>query len=329
MRVQFLCVFIGALLLVACGGDPAAGDASALSKKSSKKSWRLAVVPKGNSHEFWQAVRRGAEAADAEFDDITVEYKGPATENDLTQQKELLELHLTRGLDAIGVAPVDGTAMAPIIDTAAAQAVPLVVFDSGTAAKNFGSFIATDNEAAGRKAGEEMLRRLGDAGGKIVVLRYKIGSISTEKREKGFLDVVKAADNIEILSADQEGAGKEKEVSQNLLVKFGAQADGIYTPNESTTTGMMLALRESGGYTGKLVHIGFDSTSEIVSSIQNKEIAAVVVQNPVRMGYLTVVTLRALLSGTAVEKVIDTGSELVTTDTLANPEIRALVGLKP
>jgi len=309
-------IILCTLLSAGCGDQ--SGD---------EAGWSVAVIPKGNSHEFWQSVRAGAMKADAEFDDLTVDFKGPASENDLTQQKELFELNLTRGVDAIGIAPVDGAALGPMIDSAAGQGIPVVVFDSGTSAETFASFIATDNYAAGRKAGEAMVEALGGAG-KVVVLRYKVGSASTEKRERGFLDVLADHPEIEIISDDQEGANKEKATSQNLLVKHGEAVDGIYTPNESTTTGMMLAMREGGYYDRDIVHIGFDSTSEIITSIQDGEIAAVVVQNPVQMGYLTVVTLRKVLAGEAVAETVDTGSELVTTETLQRPEIRALVGLE-
>lgn len=323
MRIATPLVLLATVLLVlaACGGEPEAAGGDSESKR-----WSVAVIPKGNSHEFWQSVRSGAEQAEAEFGDIAVDFKGPANENDLTQQKELFELGLTRGVDAIGIAPVDGQALGPVIDSAAGQGIPVVVFDSGTTAETYASFIATDNYAAGRKAGAAMVARLGGEG-KVVVMRYKVGSTSTEKREQGFLDVIGEHAGIEVISDDQEGATKEKEVAQNLLVKFGEQATAIYTPNESTTTGTMLAMREGGYYAKGIVHVGFDSTSEIVKSIQAGEITAVVVQNPVRMGYLTVATLRAALAGEAVESEIDTGSEVVDSDSLQRPEIRALVGL--
>ena len=315
-------VGVAVLLLQACGEQ--AGDTTG---EAGAKTWTVAVIPKGNSHEFWQSVKAGAAKADAELADISVDFKGPATENDLTQQKELFELNLTKGVDAVAIAPVDGSALGAVIDSAKGQGIPVVVFDSSTTAETYASFIATDNYAAGRKAGEEMVRRLGESG-KVVVLRYKVGSASTEKREQGFLDVIGEHPGITVISDDQEGAGKEKEVSQNLLLKFGDQATGVYTPNESTTTGMMLAMRESGAYAKGVVHVGFDSTSEIVTSIQDGEIAAVVVQNPVQMGYLTVTIMHDILSGKPVEKTVDTGSELVTRESLEKPEIRSLLGIK-
>lgn len=311
-------VLLTTLFVAGCGGDKAEDDG--------QTRYRIAVIPKGNSHEFWQSVKAGAEGAAAELGDVDLTFKGPATENDLTQQRELFETHLTRGTQAIGIAPVNGDALGPVIDTANGRA-PVVVFDSGTSASHTASFIATDNLAAGRKAGEELVRLLPN-GGKVVILRYKSGSISTEQREQGFIDAITAAGNFEIVSDDQEGAGREKEIAQTLVQRFAGDVQAIYTPNESTTTGMMLSLREAGAYASDLVHIGFDSTPEIIASIQNNEIKAVVVQDPVAMGRLTVITLRAVLAGETVEPVIDTGSQLVTTETLADPALRSLVGLE-
>ena len=301
-----------ALFAAGCGGDKQAAGPSAESG-----SMTIAVIPKGNSHEFWQSVKAGAERADAELADVTVEFKGPSPEDDVTAQKELFQQKQTKGVNAIGIAPVDGNALGPAIDAAVAEGMTVAVFDSDTSATSHVSFIATDNYAAGRKAGAEMVRLLGEDGGKVIVLRYKAGSISTEKREKGFLDVIGEAANIEVLSSDKEGAQVEKATSQNLLVKFGDQIQGVYTPNESTTTGMMLAMREAGLYAKGVIHVGFDSTSQIEQSIRDDEIKAVVIQDPEQMGYLVVTTLHAALTGKPVEKVIDTGSQLVTKASLS------------
>jgi ribose transport system substrate-binding protein len=99
---------------------------------------------------------------------------------------------------------------------------------------------------------------------------------------------------------------------------------GIFTPNESTTFGMLLALRKAG-LAGKVRFVGFDASEKLVQAVRTGEIDALVVQRPFEMGYLAVKTMVSFLKGKPVDKRIDTGSTLVTRDNLDQPEIKALV----
>lgn len=314
------------LLAAGCGTSSSADDAQAGAADAAADQLRLAVIPKGHSHQFWQSVEQGVEQADAEFDDVTVEFRGPTKENDPTEQKKLFEVKQVAGLDGIAIAPADGTILGPAIDRAVDAGTPVVIFDSGAEAERFAAFVGTDNYNAGAMAGQAMVDALGGKGD-VVVMRYKTGSVSTEQREQGFLDVIAEHDGITVLSADQEGANKEKQVAQNLLSTHGAEAEGVYTPNQSTTIGMISALREQGYYDKGMVHIGFDHAPEILASMQAGGLRAYVTQNPVRMGYLTVATLRQAVRGEAVDENVDTGAYLVTPESLSDPAVRAVLGL--
>lgn len=313
------------LLLTACGGGSNPGSSvqgpSAVASVAPK---RVAVIPKGNSHEFWQAVRRGVELADAADASVTVEYKGPEKENDPAQQKALVETYLSTGIDAIGLAPNDSATLSEVVDLAKAQGKPVVIFDSGIGTDSYDSFIATDNRLAGKMAGEHLAQML-NGQGKVILVRYQTGSASTEAREAGFLEAMAANPGITLISQDQEGANREKEVAQNLLARFGSEVTGVFTPNESTTRGMMLALREGGYYAKSVAHIGFDVTPELVASVKAGELKGFVIQNPVKMGFLTVKTISARLAGKVVQKSIDTGAVLVTPENIDDGQVQKIM----
>ena len=148
---------------------------------------RIAVIPKGTTHVFWQTVEKGARAGEAEAN-VAVLFKGPLQENDRAQQIALVQQFLGEGVDALCLAPLDRTALVPSVAQARALGIPVVIFDSnldGTSGRDFTSFVATNNEAGGRLGGEHLAKLLGGAG-KAVLLRYGVGSASTEAREAGF-----------------------------------------------------------------------------------------------------------------------------------------------
>jgi ribose transport system substrate-binding protein len=193
------------------------------------------------------------------------------------------------------------------------------------------SFIATDNFKGGQLAGQELGRLLGGKG-KVAMLRYQEGSASTTRREEGFLDAMKKFPGIEIVSSNQFGGATTEtayRASENMLapLKNGdvrLTVNGIFACNESTTFGMLRALQD-GRFAGKVKFVGFDASQKLIDALGAGEINALVVQNPMKMGYLGVRTLVEHLDGKPVEKKIDTGAALVTKANMAQPEINDLL----
>ena len=187
---------------------------------------------------------------------------------------------------------------------------------------------ATDNEAAGKTGGEALASRVGK--GNVVLLRYQEGSASTANREKGFLEAVAAHPDIKLVSDSQYGGATTEtaeKTSESLLASLNAAqgaVQGVFAPNESTTFGMLRALRQSG-LVGKVHLVGFDASDKLVQGVRAGDIDGLVVQRPFEMGYLAVKTMVAHLRGQAVEKRIDTGSMLVTKDNLDAPDVQALI----
>ena len=168
--------------------------------------------------------------------------------------------------------------------------------------------------------------------GKVVLLRYAEGHDSTTRREEGFLAAIKASPGIEILSANQYG-GADVEGSykrgETVLSRYkrpdgSLDVDGIFCPNESGSFAMMRVLQDNG-WAGKVRFIGFDASDNLVKGLRNGHLEALVVQDPVRMGYLSVKTMVQHLRKEKVERRIDTGVHLVTRDRMDEPEMKNLL----
>jgi ribose transport system substrate-binding protein len=176
-------------------------------------------------------------------------------------------------------------------------------------------------------AADELGRQLGGKG-KVILVRYAEGSASTGDRETGFLERLKSKwPAIQVISSDQyAGTTREtaKRASENLLNRFGNEVQGIFTPSEGSTFGMLLALQDLGK-AGKVVFLGFDATEVFVEAIRKRQLHGIVVQNPMRMGYLAVKTLADHLFGKSVEKRIDTGAMVITLDNIDSPEAKELL----
>jgi ribose transport system substrate-binding protein len=315
--------YIAVLSLVLGGLLPVAGADTA---------YTIAVIPKGTTHEFWKSINAGAIKAQRELaaqgTKADIIWKGPFREDDRDQQIQVVENFMARRVSGMVLAPLDYQALVKPVHNAILAKVPVVVMDSDLKSDEYVSFVATDNYKGGRLAGEEMGRLLGGKGN-VILLRYAVGSASTEAREAGFLDVLRTNfPGIKIISSDQHaGATRELayQTSQNLLNRFGREANGIFCPCEPPTIAMTKALRDLGKAGGKVKMIGFDAGSQSVQDMKNGDVQALVVQNPMLMGYLGVMTLVKHLRGEKVEKRIDTGVVLVTPENMNQPEIKELL----
>jgi len=289
----------------------------------------IAVIPKGTTHEFWKSIHAGAVKAERELNVKTI-WKGPLKEDDREQQIRVVENFISQRVSGIVLAPLDDVALRGPVSAAMKAGIPVVIMDSGLKSEDYVSFVATDNYKGGMMAGEYLASLL-NGEGKVVMLRYQEGSASTMEREKGFLDAIAKFQGIRVVSANQYGGATTEsayKASENLLnpLKQGGKLtiDGIFCPNESTTFGMLRALQD-GGLAGAVKFVGFDSSEKLVEALRNGSIHGLILQNPMKMGYLGVKTLVAHLRGEKVEKRIDTGVTLVTRENMDQPQIRELL----
>ena len=296
------------------------------------ETYQIAAIPKGTTHEFWKSIHAGAEKARLELATegiaVNVIWKGGLKEDDREAQVQIVENFIGRQVNGIVLAPLDRRGLVAPIETAVRSKIPVVVIDSAVASKAPSSFIATDNREGGRIAARG-LGRLLDGTGNVILLRYDVGSASTEEREAGFLEVMqKDFPAIKLISTDQHaGATRDtaKRAAENLLNRFGPGVNGVFTPNESSASGMLLALRDAGLAGGKVKFVGFDASETLKAGLKAGDLQGVVVQNPFRMGYLGVKAVVAVLRGQKVEPVVDTGVAFATRDNMNEAAIAELL----
>jgi ribose transport system substrate-binding protein len=317
-------VFAAALLMAAtaCGG----GSAPA----SSGNSISVAMIPKGTTHYFWQSIHAGANRAAKELG-IEVIWRGPLREDDRDSQVSEVEGFISRGVSGIAIAPLDEAALVGPINDAMGKKIPVVIFDSGLNGENYVSFVATDNVKGGRLGGERLIEAMGGKG-KVVLLRYAEGHDSTTKREEGFLAAMAAHPGVEVVSSNQyvgtdvEGAYKRTEsiLSSYKKADGSLTIDGIFCANESSTFAAMRVLKDNG-WAGKLHFVGFDSSDNLVKGLQDGTLDGLVLQDPVKMGYLAIKTLVAHIRGEPVERRIDTGVQVATRENMEQPGMKELI----
>jgi ribose transport system substrate-binding protein len=291
----------------------------------------IAVVPKGTTHEFWKSIQAGAMKARMELAEkgirANVLWKGPLKEDDRDQQIQVVENFMVRRVNGIVLAPLDSKALIRPVQNAQKAGVPVVIIDSGLESDDYVSFVATDNYKGGQMAGEHLAKLLGGKG-RVILLRYAVGSASTEAREKGFLEALGKHPDIRLISSDQY-AGPTRETSyqasQNLLNRFGREVDGIFCPNENSTIGMTMALRDIGRAGGQVKMVGFDAGSQSVADMKSGDVQGLIVHNPLFMGYQGVMTMVEHLQGKKVEKRIDTGVVLVTKENMDEQSVKELL----
>ena len=319
----------GMIVPPARGGMRGAPGSESTTPDEAKK-YTFAVIPKGTTHEFWKSVHAGAENAAKELGDVKILWKGPLLENDRDGQISVVQDFVTKKVDGICLAPLDKQALVDAVKDAHAANIPVMIFDSALQDESLiVSYVATDNYKGGQLAAARLAESLEDKGN-VIVLRYNTGSESTEQREEGFLKELKERHpQIKVISSD-EYAGTTPESSldkaMQVLTKHKNDVNGIFAVCEPNAAGVLKALEETG-LAGKVKFVAFDPNKELIQGMADRKVHGIVLQDPVTMGYESVMRLAAQIKGEKVEKRIGTGEYVATPDNMTTPEMDKL--LKP
>jgi len=304
-RRFFLCVFLlSSLILAGCN-------------RGTRK--RIAVIPKGQAHLFWQSVHAGAVSA-ARDTDVEIVWNGPPSETDFTNQLQIVDAMITQRVDAICLAPIDKTAMVSVVDRATRENIPVVIFDSGVDTQNFVAQVATDNYRAGQMAAERTGRIL-NGKGKVAMVAVQPGAASTMLREQGFEDAVKKDfPGIQIADKRYGWADRAKSlaVAENMLTAF-SDLDSMFASNESSAVGAAQAIK---GRNSKVKLVGFDWSPGLLDDLKSGLIDSLVVQDPFRMGHDAVMAAVEKLKGGTPQKIQNLPPRVVTRENLDDPEVQ-------
>jgi ribose transport system substrate-binding protein len=287
----------------------------------------IAVIPKGTTHEFWQSIKAGAEKAGEEYD-VEIRWQGPLREDNRAEQIKVVETMTLRGVDGIVLAPLDESALQRPVESAVKGGTPVVIIDSALQGDDFSSFIATDNYKGGELAARSLAESTGETG-TVLVIRYQEGSASTMNREQGFIDVMKAEyPNMTVVGQDQyvgATAAKAQPVIDTMLTRYqDSGLVGIFASNESSGRAALLALQDYND-ADSIKYVCFDTSEKLNTALDEGKISALIVQDPVKMGYLGVKTIVQILNGEEVPERIDTGVSVITKENMDEPGMQRLL----
>ena len=280
---------------------------------------RIAFVPKGRAHVFWQSVHAGAIAGMRENPGYEIIWNGPASETDFEGQIQIVDAAINQHVDAICLAPIDKKVLVAAVERAAAQNIPVVIFDSPVDTDKFVAQVATDNYAGGA-LGAARVGQILAGKGKIAEVAVQPGSASTMAREQGFEDILAAEfPNIKIVDKQYGMAdfAESLRVSENMLTAT-PDLDAMFAANESSTVGAMRALKNKPSV--KLV--GFDASDQLIEGLKSGAIDSLVVQDPFLMGYNSFIAAMKKLKGGTPERIQNIAPTLVTHENMNSPEIQ-------
>lgn len=284
----------------------------------------IALISKGFQHQFWQAVKEGAEQAAEEFG-VEVTFEGPEDESQVDKQMEMFRNALDRNPDAIGFAALDSQASVPLLEETVEKDIPVIAFDSGVDSDIPLTTASTDNYGAAALAAEKMAELIGGSG-KVAVIVHDQTSVTGVERRDGFVETIENDyPDIEIVDI-QYGGGDHLESTDLTKAIIQAHPDlaGVYGANEGSAIGVVNAVREMGKE-GEIVVVGFDSGKQQIDAIKDGLMSGAITQNPVGIGYETVKAAVEALEGKELPEVIDTGFFWYDANNLDDPEIQAAI----
>lgn len=283
----------------------------------------IAIVSKGFQHQFWQAVKTGAEQG-AEGK-ATITFEGPATETDVEEQINMLQSAIARSPDAIAFAALDSRAAEGLLQQASSQQIPVIAFDSGVDSDVPLTTVSTDNKAAAAAAAEHMAELIGGEGTVAMVVHDQTSG-SGQQRRDGFIEWMEQnAPDVELLEP-QYGDG-DQNTSANItksILTSNPDLAGIYGSNEGSAIGVIKGVQESG-MEGEVVIVGFDSGQAQIDAVESGVMAGAITQNPVGMGEQIIEAALQAINGEELEEAIDTGFYWYDADNIDDPEIQEAI----
>ncbi|MEP6970101.1 MAG: ABC transporter substrate-binding protein [Betaproteobacteria bacterium] len=283
----------------------------------------IPLISKGYQHQFWQAVKQGADQAAKDFK-VKVTFEGPETEQQVDKQIDMLAAALAKHPSAIGFAALDSKAAIPLLRKAQAEKIPVIAFDSGVDSDIVLTTAQTDSKAAAALAADKMAEKIGGAGEVAVIGHDQTSTTGTDRRD-GFVNRIKAKyPKIKVVDIQYGGGDhlKSAEIAKTLVLAH-PNLKGIFGTNEGSAIGAGKGLKESKK-TGVVI-IGFDSGKAQKDMINDGTIAGAITQNPVGIGYKTVEAAVKALKGEKLPKIIDTGFYYYDKSNMKDPKIAAVL----
>jgi ribose transport system substrate-binding protein len=282
----------------------------------------IPLVSKGFQHQFWQAVKQGAEQAAKDLN-VRITFEGPDSETMVDKQIDMLSAALAKNPKALGFAALDSQAAIPLLRKAQAARIPVVAFDSGVDSDIPVTTATTNTVAAAGLAADKMAELIGGEGDVALVVHDQTSRTGIDRRD-GFVNRIKEKHPKITIVSVQYGGGdhlKSTEITKSIL-QANPRLKGMFGANEGSAIGVVNGVREANR---KIVVIGYDSGKQQKQAIKDGLMAGAITQNPVGIGYKTVEAAVKALKGEKLEKVIDTGFFWYDKATIDDPKIAAVL----
>ena len=310
-----LIAMIGILSIGLCLG----GCGRKKTEDTKQEKERIAVICKGEQHQFWQTVKAGAEEAGEELD-VEIMFEAPEDESQIDVQIGMVEKAIEDRVDAILLAPLDTDKLNTVIDRASSKEIPVLTLDSDVTTSSRVATIGTDNITGGAIAARNTVEQIGTRG-KVAVIVHVKGAQTAIEREKGFVDELKKYDGIEIVGSESCNGDPDLAKEQaNAFIQKNPDLKCIYATNEGGALGAAQAVQDKG-----ITVIGFDSSDDEIRYLEDGWIQGMMVQNPYNMGYLGIRNIYKAMQGKKLEEKIDTGITYVDRNNLQDEDIRWLL----
>ncbi len=283
----------------------------------------IPMISKGFQHQFWQAVKLGADQAAEEFG-VRITFEGPDNETMVDRQIDMLAAALANNPAAIGFAALDSQAAIPLLRQASEAGIPIIAFDSGVDSDIPMSTATTDNVAAAALAADKMAEFLGGEGTVAVVAHDQTSRTGIDRRD-GFLNQMASEyPNIEVVSV-QYGAGDQLQSTEvaKAILTANPGLGGMFGTNEGSAIGIVNAVREMNAT--DVTIIGYDSGKAQTDAIREGLMAGAITQNPVGIGYETVKAAVAAMNGETLPAIIDTGFYYYDQSNIDDADIQAVL----
>jgi ribose transport system substrate-binding protein len=284
----------------------------------------IPVISKGFQHQFWQAVRLGAEKAAKDYK-VVITFEGPENESMVDKQLDMLQTDLAKNPSAICFAALDSKAAIPLLQEAKKRKIPVIGFDSGVDSDIPVTTAATDNVAAAALAADKMATLIGGSG-KVGVIIHDPTSRTGIDRGTGFLSQMKKKyPNIQIIGPQYGGGDQLKSTDlAKAMIQANPDIKGFFGGNEGSIIGVLNAVKELN-LIGKVVVIGYDSGKQQLDAIRSGAEAGAITQDPIGIGYKAVEAAVKAIRGQPVPKSIDTGFHWFDKTNIDDPAIAAVL----
>src|SRR5438093_6418589 len=306
------------LVAAACGGTTPATTGGAAAKSF------IPMISKGFQHQFWQAVKQGAEKAATQFN-VTITFEGPENESQVDKQLEMVQAALNKKPQALCFAALDSKAAIPLLQKFKDAKIPVIGFDSGVDSDIPLATAATDNIAAAGAAADKMATLIGGSG-EVAIVAHDQTSRTGIDRVKGFTDQIKNKyPNIKIVATQYGGGDQLKSTDlTKAILQANPNLKGVFGPKEGSAIGVLNGVKESGK-SGKVTVIGYDSGQQQMDAIRAGTEAGAITQDPIGIGFKCVEAAVNALKGQTLQKNIDTGYKYYDKTNSRNPAIAALL----